>query len=178
MPLRKAWVLGVAVLCAAAAACLLPLPWDLTTQVHNEVVIARSAQHVFDYVTTPAHWPDWHPSSLAVSGATGHPLQPGEQVSETFRVAGRSGVVVWTVTARQRPAFWAVAGTIEGRPAGTVAYTLREEGDQTRFSRDFRYRSPTLGFAILNQLVLRRRVEAESAEAVVRLKARLEGMGG
>src|SRR4051812_35507286 len=30
-------------------------------------------EEVFDFLTTPANWPRWHPSSLKVTGAADHP---------------------------------------------------------------------------------------------------------
>jgi len=152
-----------------------PLPWQSSTRIHSEVTIQRSPAEVFEYVSTPANWPAWHPSSLAVQGATDHSLQVGEQVTEAFRVAGREGTIVWTVTDRRAPSFWSIDGLIEGRQAGTVTYTLTPNGTGTRFERDFIYQAPTLLFAILNWTTLRNRIAAESTAAVTRLKAQLEG---
>jgi len=167
------WAVGILVI--VAGVLFLPLPWTDNTRIHTEARIGRPPQAVFDYVTTPGHWPEWHPSSQGVSGATDHSLKPGERVTEQFRVAGRSGLVVWMVTDSRPPQAWVIEGEVDGRKAGTVAYTLTADGDGTRFTRDFTYRSPNLLFAFLNRLALRQRIEAESAEAVRRLKAKLEG---
>lgn len=172
--MRNALLWIVAILLVAAAALFLPLPWTDTTRIHTEATIARPPQAVFDYVTTPGYWPAWHPSSLGVSGTTDHSLKVGERVTEHFRVAGRTGVVVWTVTNRQPPVAWVIDGNIDGRKAGVVAYTLAPQGAGTRFQRDFTYQSPNLLFAVLNRVMLRGRIEAESAEAVRRLKEALE----
>jgi len=173
---------GFVVVAVAVAALFVPLPWSANTRIHSEVVIARPPAVVFDYASTPANWPAWHPLSRGVSGATDHPLAPGERVTETFEVAGRSGVVVWTVTDSRPPRAWVIEGEIEGRKAGTVAYTLTPAftpsltptEQSTRFERDLTYPSPTLLFALMNRLVLRPRIEAESAQAVRLLKAKLE----
>jgi hypothetical protein len=58
-------------------------------RIASIAVIHRSPEVAFDYVTTPGNWPDWHPSSLGVTGATDHPLDGGERCAEHFRVAGR-----------------------------------------------------------------------------------------
>lgn len=164
------------ILLGAAAILLLPVPraWRDVTHIVNQVTIAQPDAVVFDYVSTPANWPDWHPSSLAVTGAADHPLLPGEQVTETFLVAGRRGKVVWTVVERSRPSVWMIQGTIDGREAGTVRYTLAPTPQGTRFRRDFSYAAPNLLFALTNRLLLRKRIEAESTEAVTRLRAVLE----
>jgi uncharacterized protein YndB with AHSA1/START domain len=151
-----------------------PLPLHDRSRIMNSVVIARSPDDVFAYVTTPANWPKWHPASLAVAGATDHPLLPGEQVTEDFRVAGRTGKVVWTVQNRDAPRVWQIRGDVEGRDAGVITYTLTPVAEGTRFDREFVYDSPNLVFAALNRMSLRAQVKAESAQAVANLKQRLE----
>lgn len=144
------------------------------TRIVSIATIARPIGDVYAYVTTPGHWPAWHPSSLAVSGATDHSLAVGEQVTERFRVAGREGTVVWAVREREVPRRWLIEGQIAGGGSGTVAYALAEAADGTHFERVFTYPTPTLALALLDALIIRRRIRAESAEAVRRLKARLE----
>ncbi|WP_354683747.1 SRPBCC family protein [Cupriavidus necator] len=164
------------------AALLVPLPWADRTHIHDEVMIARPPAQVFDYVTTPENWPKWHPASLKVAGATDHPLRHGERVTETFIIAERGGVVVWTVIESQRPRTWSIDGMVNGRRVGTITYrltpamtpSLTPSAESTRFEREFRYRSPTLLFALINRLTLRQDIQAESTEAVRRLKALLE----
>jgi uncharacterized protein YndB with AHSA1/START domain len=46
--------------------------------------IAQPPDATFQYATTPANWPKWHPSSLAVAGAVDHSLEVGEEVREAF----------------------------------------------------------------------------------------------
>lgn len=169
-------IVTVACVAAAIGVLFIPLPraYPLSTTIVTAMPIARPPAAVFDYVTTPAHWPAWHPSSLSVTGAIDHSLDLGERTTEEFRVAGRRGHVVWTVVERHRPQKWTIDGTIEGRPAGTVSYALTPDADGTEFERTFTYRSPTLWFALLNAVLLRAKIQSESDEAVERLKDVLE----
>ncbi|WNC93440.1 SRPBCC family protein [Paraburkholderia sp. FT54] len=173
---RTRLVTAISALLVAIALLFIPLPQrlGLDTRIVTVASIQRPATAVFDYVTTPAHWPAWHPSSLAVSGSVDHPLNLGEQVTEEFRVAGRRGRVVWTVAEREPPARWTIEGKIDGKPAGTVTYSLTSTAGGTRFERDFTYRAPSLWFALFNWLVLRARIQSESDTAVSRLKGILE----
>lgn len=77
---------------------------------------------------------------------------------------------------RDRPRTWVITGTIDGKPAGAVSYSLTPVGVETRFERVFEYRAPSLWFAALNFLVLRARIQQESDDAVARLKQVLEAM--
>jgi len=144
------------------------------TTIVTQASIRRPIAEVFDYVTTPAHWLVWHPSSLALLGATDHSLQVGEQVTEEFRVAGRKGSVTWKVVARDAPNRWAIAGIVAAGGKGTITYTLTATTDGTAFRREFDYAMPNWFAAWLDSLFIRRRIEAESSLAVSRLKHALE----
>ena len=145
------------------------------TRIYTQIHIERSPSEVFDFVTTPANWPRWHPSSLGVEGATAHSLAVGQQVTESFHVAGRRGQVIWTVVERDAPHRWVIDGRIVGRNAGgVVSYTLQPDGEGTLFQREFIYPTPTLFFTIMDRLVVRRRVQSESELATQQLKAQLE----
>lgn len=167
-------LLALALIALLAVLLLAPLPFADSTRIYTTVDIRRPPEAVFDYVTTPANWPKWHPSSLGVSGATDHPLQVGEQTTEDFVVAGRRGQALWTVSAREAPRRWRIEATVEGRQAGSVTYTLGPGAEGTRFERELVYPSPNLLFALLNRLSVRDQVDAESREALRRLKERLE----
>lgn len=173
---RTRFVTAILATLVAVALLFVPLPQRIGLDTHIITVasIQRPPPVVFDYVTTPAHWPVWHPSSLSVSGSVDHPLDLGEQVTEEFKVAGRRGRVVWTVLAREPPNKWTIEGKIDGRPAGTVTYSLIPTASGTRFEREFTYRAPSLWFAIINWSILRARIQLESDTAVLRLKDRLE----
>ena len=172
--MRKFPFFGLALLVVIGAVLLAPMPLS-PTRIRNSTLIQRAPSEVYSYVTTPGNWPRWHPSSLGVSGATDHPLLVGEQVSEQFIVAGHQGTVVWTVVQRQAPLRWAISGKIEGGGSGKVSYRLTQVEGGTRFEREFEYARPNLLFALADMFSLRAKVTAESAEALRRLKAVLEG---
>lgn len=144
------------------------------TTIVTEALIRQPVGVVFDYVTTPAHWLTWHPSSVALRGATDHSLAVGEEVVEDFRVAGRSGSVTWKVVARDAPGLWAIAGTVAAGGSGTITYMLRDCASGTLFRREFVYAMPNWFAVLLDRLFVRRRIEAESVEAVRRLTQSLE----
>jgi len=121
----------------------------------------------------PGNWPQWHPSSLRVSGTTDTSLEPGECCIEEFRVAGREGACEWVATERVPGRRWVIETQTQGGTA-RITYVLAGESDGTRFERTLQYRMPNLLLAFLDAAVLRRRIVAESEEALRRLKARLE----
>jgi len=144
------------------------------TTIITQATIRRPVIEVFDYVTTPAHWLVWHPSSLGLRGATDHSLKVGEEVTEEFRVAGRKGSVTWKVVERDAPNRWAIAGIVAAGGKGTITYSLNASAGGTAFRRQFDYVMPNWFAALLDRLFIRRRIEAESAMAVACLKQALE----
>ena len=144
------------------------------SRIDTTIQIRRPIEQVFDYVTTPANWPKWHPSSLSVSGAIDHSLEVGEQVTEEFIVAGRRGRVVWKVRERIAPRRWVIEGQIEKGGGGTITYSLAPLHDGTKFEREFVYTMPNMLTEALDWLFIRRRIETESVEALRRLKEVVE----
>lgn len=145
------------------------------TKIETAVHIKRAIDDIYDFVTTPSNWPQWHPSSIAVTGDSTHSLEVGEQVAEDFCVVWRRGQVVWTVTGREAPFYWEIDGKIAGHDlGGTIQYQLAPHGEGTLFRREFAYPTPTFFFAAVNKLIGRRRVRYESELASLRLKSLLE----
>lgn len=144
------------------------------TRIYTATHINQRIEQVFDYVTTAGNWPTWHPSSLGVSGAVDHSGQPGEQVTERFRVAGRRGEVVWAVRERQSPTRWVIEGKTGSGGGGAITYTLTPENSGTYFEREFVYYFHNPLYRLLDGLLVRPRIQAESDEALRRLKQVLE----
>ena len=109
------------------------------SRIVSRATIARSLSEVFAYVTTPGHWPEWHPSSLGVAGATDPSLNVGEEATELFLVAGRRGRAHWTVREREEPRRWIIVGRVEGGGTGTIIYALTPQEGGTLFEREFTY---------------------------------------
>jgi uncharacterized protein YndB with AHSA1/START domain len=144
------------------------------TRITTTVRIRRPIGEVFDYVTTPANWPVWHPASISVGGSSDHPLRLGEEVIEEFVAGGRRGRATWRVTRRKAPHRWRIeASSPQGQAA--ISYQLSAEGGDTVFRRDLSYEMPNVWLALLDVLVLRRRMDRESRIALQRLKRVLEG---
>ena len=68
----------------------------------------------------------------------------------------------------------AIAGSIAAGGSGTITYTLRGDADGTHLRREFIYTMPNWFAALLDRWFVRRRIQAESAEAVRRLKLAVE----
>ena len=171
------WI--VVVTAAIAALLFAPLPWPdsvATTRIVDGVDIGAPPERVYAYVTAPVNWPRWHPQSRAVSGTIDRTPQPGEQTIEDFEIAGRKGRATWTSVAVDPPRRWEFAGHGEGGGGARIVYTLTPTSGGTHFQRELVYRGPNLAFAIVNALQVRAVMDADSAEAVRRLKRSIEAL--
>lgn len=146
-------------------------------RIMTAVEIRAPIERVFDYATTAANWPRWHPASRAVSGATDHSAAPGERITEEIETGGRRWRAVWTVVERTPPHRWVIEGVAEGGGSATLTYRLAFRDGCTRFERELMYRMPNLWLAIMDLLVIRRRMAAQSAAALRALKVILERDG-
>lgn len=146
-------------------------------RVVTAIEIRAPVERVFDYATTSRNWPSWHPASRAVSGATDHSATPGERIIEEIETGGRRWRAVWTVIERTPPHRWMIEGAAERGGSATLTYRLAPCDGGTRFERELIYRMPNLWLAVMDLLVIRRRMSAQSAEALRRLKSILEQDG-
>jgi uncharacterized protein YndB with AHSA1/START domain len=168
------WVGGGA---ATLAAILLPLPWPAALvggHVVNRIDIAAAPERVFAYITVPANWPRWHPASRAVRGITARTPEVGEQVVETFAIAGRVAEATWTTVELDPPRRWSLTSTAPGGGSARLVYTLRGSALGTVWERDLAYRGPNLLFGILNLVQIRAVMDADSLAAVANVKRQLE----
>lgn len=144
------------------------------TRICNSIQIRQPIEQVFDFITTPGNWPQWHPASVSVSDNADHSLTPGEEVTENISVAGHRGQVTWLVRERSAPHRWVIDGTGKNGGRATITYTLTRHPVGTNFERELVYAMPNPLLGLLDRLIIRSRMKADSVEALQRLKVRFE----
>ncbi|MCH8619617.1 SRPBCC family protein [Undibacterium sp. TS12] len=142
----------------------------MSTHIYNAIEIQRPVQQVFDYACTPTHWPDWHPSSLKLYTKNAGIAKKGARFEEDVRAGGRTGHLVWTVTEYTEQRSWTGQATVDNGANLTVIYHVSATPTGTLFERHLHYDLPGFVLKILNLLVLRRRIVAESALSLQRLQ--------
>jgi len=171
------WIAGG--IAALVAVLILPLPWPdvfVGSRVVNRIEIAAPPDRVFNYVTTPANWPRWHPASRAVRGVTDRTPKVDESVVETFEIAGRRGDATWTTVELDPPRRWVIVSGAPGSSYARLVYTLSAKDDGTIWERDLTYRGPNLLFGLLNVLQIRAVMESDSAKALANVKREVEAI--
>lgn len=147
------------------------------TRIRSQIHLRRPIAQVYDYVTTPTRWREWHPSSVGVHGIADRPAVPGDRMTEEVHAAGRSATFQWEVTLGERPQRWTVAGRFYGGTA-SIAYEFTPTADGVLFTRELSYELTDTVLRVLNWFVLARRLRHESAAALERLRQRIEGAPG
>ena len=95
------------------------------------VLIARSAEEVFSYVTDPDNAPKWLPGVTGLKMITEGPLGQGTRLRESRRVGERVGDVDIEVIAHEPPSLYATR-FVQGRYDATYQYTFEVEEEGTR----------------------------------------------
>lgn len=139
-----------------------------TVQVHT-VEIRGTPQEVLAYAGTPAHWPDWHPSSRGVQVGAGT-QGAGVGFEEDIHAGGRPGHLRWQVTAYEPGVHWQAEAQGPHRLWLRVDYRVEPCAAGTRFERRLAYTLPGFVWGLYNRLVGARRVEQESVASMARLK--------
>ncbi|WLG47276.1 SRPBCC family protein [Pseudomonas sp. FP1740] len=139
------------------------------TRMQHVIDIAGNPVAVLAYASTATHWPQWHPSSLKVDGQSG-PLYAGERFEEDIRAGGREGHLSWEVDEYLPGRRWRARARGDDGLSLVVTYECEVEGDDTRFVRTLEYSFSGLAMRIANRLVLKRRIERESAESMLALR--------
>lgn len=144
----------------------------------NTIEIARPPRAVYDYVTQPWRWHEWHPSSRAAQ-ATTDVLQPGDEFDEQITLRP---LAPWPPTLHRQTRYRVLEAQpgrsweVEGRMRDgwlRLRYEFDDTGAGTRFTRTLRYGAQ--GASRLLLPLLRRRQADLSRIALANLKRRLEG---
>jgi hypothetical protein len=150
-----------------------PPPLTLTrtpmTRMQHQIDITGNPLAVLAYASTVTRWPEWHPSSLKVDGQSGS-LHAGARFEEDIRAGGREGHLSWEVEEYLPGRRWRARARGDHGLSLVVTYECEGQGNGTRFVRTLEYRFGSLGLRIANQLLLKRRIDQESADSLVALR--------
>ena len=143
------------------------------TRLQHEVEIDRGPERVLAYAATVTRWPEWHPSSLRVDGTAGS-LPAGSHFEEDIHAGGRAGHLSWAVTEYSPGRRWrATARGTHGLNL-VLTYECESTASGTRFVRTLEYGFSGLAMRLANWLVMRGKIDRESAESMKRLKEMAE----
>ncbi len=145
------------------------------TIMQHEVEIAGTPDAVLAYACSAGRWPEWHPSSLRVYGPDG-PLPAGAVFEEDILAGGRNGHLCWEVLDYVPGQRWRARATGTHALQLLLTYECKPARTGTLFVRTLDYQFPGLLMRLANLLILRRRINRESAESLRILKRVAESL--
>lgn len=137
-------------------------------------VRATPAQ-VYDYVTRPARWKEWHPASQKVKDIEDESLVAGRRFEEEVLSAGRQRHLTWLVEESRPGQRWRASAYMADGSTVRLTYEMAATATGTQFTRTLEYNLNPRLLRLLNDLFLWKRVKAESEAALANLCARLAG---
>ncbi|WLH66280.1 SRPBCC family protein [Pseudomonas sp. FP2309] len=136
-------------------------------RISQERFIKAPIDTVYDYVTQPERWHEWHPSSLSAETGTCGPLLAGARFTETIDLLGVRVPMSYRVQIARRPDEFKTVFTSLAVD-GSIHYFLQPFRDGTLFKRVLSYETE------LQLTSLHARMVELSDIALDRLKQRLE----
>ena len=140
------------------------------TRMQHQVDIAANPIEVLAYASAATRWPEWHPSSLTVDGQAG-PLHAGSRFEEDIRAGGREGHLSWVVEEYLPGRRWIARAQGDNGLSLLLTYECAAQGNGTRFIRTLDYQFESLAMRLANHLLLKRRIDRESAQSMLALRA-------
>jgi hypothetical protein len=145
------------------------LPRAPMTRMQHQIEIAGNPVDVLAYASTVTRWPEWHPSSLKINGQKG-PLHAGARFDEDIRAGGRDGHLSWWVDEYLPGRRWVAQAQGDHGLSLVLTYECESSTEGTRFIRTLEYQFSGLWMRLANQLLLKRRIDHESAASMLALR--------
>ncbi|WP_312772998.1 SRPBCC family protein [Pseudomonas rhodesiae] len=136
-------------------------------RISQERFINAPLETVYDYVTQPDRWHEWHPTSLGAETGTSGSLGAGSRFTEMIDLLGVRVPMSYRVQIARRPDEFKCVFTSLAVD-GSIHYFLQPFRDGTLFKRVLTYETE------LQLATLHERMLELSAIALDRLKQRLE----
>jgi hypothetical protein len=136
------------------------------TTIQLEQFIHASPGAVYDYVTRPALWKEWHPASQGADTHAVESLGAGAQFEEDIVSAGRARHLKWGVELAEPGVHWVARAVMEDGSTVHLDYRFQPRNTGMNFVRTLNYHVKPLHLRIANGLFVWRRVQAESRQAL------------
>ncbi|MDQ8036560.1 MAG: SRPBCC family protein [Pedobacter sp.] len=145
------------------------------TQLRQSLEIAATPAALFDYVTRPLRWKEWHHSSLEVRGVQDESLVAGRRFEESVVAAGGlKRELTWLVEESHPGKRWRASAYMADGSTVRLCYEFEATAAGTQFTRTLDYTVAPVLLRLINRFFLQGKVEKESEAALQRLGARFQ----
>ena len=144
----------------------------------DTIIINRHIQEVFNYITTPSHWPAFNEAVVSVEPAIAHSFKPGDpDFIETAKVLMFVNVIRYRAITNDPPNIFTVKGTSDSFGGGNTECTYsctRIDDNTTLFKREFSYAYNHFLMRIVSKLFLNRLIKKKGTHSLGVIKQKLE----
>jgi uncharacterized protein YndB with AHSA1/START domain len=147
------------------------------TAIRETIVVDRTPEDVYMYVTDPEHLPEWQLSAVSAERLDEGPLHPGSRVRVNRRIGRREIPMTMELDEYAPPSSWGMHG-VDGPVRAHVHGEIEplDEGRRSRLTLEVDFEGHGMG-KMLVPLVVRPQVRKELPRNEQILKDRLEHTG-
>lgn len=137
--------------------------------------IKATPNQIFEYVTVPTRWHEWHHQSLWVKPEQMTSFQKGQVFEEEIQTLLGKDPMSWNVIEHKQDIMWEAHAYNHRKDANIqLRYDFKEVNGETDFTRTLHYETPNFLLHMLNQLYFMSHMKAQSWQALESLKAEIE----
>lgn len=145
------------------------------TQLRQSLEISATPAALFDYVSRPLRWKEWHHSSLEVRGVQDEPLVAGRRFEESVMAAGGlRRELTWLVEESHPGKRWRASAYMADGSTVRLCYEFDASAAGTHFTRSLDYTVAPVFLRLINHFFLQEKVKKESDAALQRLAAHFQ----
>lgn len=146
-------------------------------QIQQTIIINASSNKVFEYVTVPTKWHEWHHQSLWVKPELLSSFQEGQRFEEEIQTLLGNDPMSWEVKEHNQDKAWEAHAYNHNKDANIhLRYEFKEIDTETEFTRTLNYETPNFLLHMANQLYFMSHMKDESMHALDSLKSKVEDL--
>ena len=140
----------------------------------TQTVLRAAPEIVYDDLTRPARWREWHHASLGTEAHAGASMRVGDHFREQIRSVGIRKQLTWRVLEADPPRRWIAAATMADGSTVDLRYEFAPVPEGTRFTRTLGYTLRPWSLRLLSATIGWAKVRIESRQALRCLQRRFE----
>lgn len=143
--------------------------------IQQTITIDKPANVIFEYVTVPTLWHEWHPQSLSVTPELLTSFAEGQTFDEVIQTSLGKDDMSWDVEVNNPNLQWAARAYNHTKDVNIrLQYDFKEEGGKTVFTRTLNYEVPNFIFHVANFIYFKRHMTDKSWHSLESLKGFVE----
>jgi hypothetical protein len=143
--------------------------------IQQTIIIDKPDNVIFEYVTVPTLWHEWHPQSLSVKPELLISFSEGQEFDEVIQTSFGKDEMSWKVEVNQPNIQWVATAYNHTKDVNIrLQYDLIDRSDKTEFTRTLNYEMPNFILHVANFIYFKRYMTDKSWHSLESLKAFVE----